>query len=187
MKLIDISNKIDKSKQNEDWVDLQRLAEQFGLYIDYQEQDRFKSYWVGKWCCTDTWVGYKLYFLDNEPVGYSEQNSRKSDENIKWFSKELVIKVREYLVSLINNEDDNLNIEICDINEDIGDSYKINYNDDVLDWSKATLNGENVKFIKRIRREKDYGIDQEVQIELNTGDQKVVNVYDLDFKFNLQD
>lgn len=185
MKIRDIINKIDKSEENEDWVDVSLLCNEFNLYDYYGSQNRLKSYWLGNWCCTDTWVGYKLYFLDDEPVCFSIQKARKSDEVFKWFSKELAIKTKEYILSLISEDEEELNWDYCDVNEDIGDSYKIHYNGQVTNWSKATLNGEFVKFIERIRHENDWGIDKEVKIQLNNGEEKIVNIQDLDFKYHL--
>lgn len=185
MKLIDITNKIDKSKENEDWVDITNFSSELGYEFDCVGQSRLKSYWVGNWCCTDTLVGYRIYFLDDEPVCFSIQPGRKDYENFKWFSEELAAKVREYLISIMAEQKDTLSIETCDINEDIGDSFKIDFNSNVIHWDKAMLNGEPVKFIERIRQVPDWGIDEEVRIELSNGEQKIVNIHDLDFKFNL--
>lgn len=187
MKIIDIAKNIDKSKENECWVDIQELAHEFDLYINCIDQEKLKSYWIGNWYCTDTYVGYRIYFLDDEPVCISSQRGRKWDEEFHWFSEKVAEKTKKYLATLVLEKDEKLDIEICDINEDIGNSYKIDFNANVLDWSKATLNGESVKFIERIRSEKDYGIDQEVKVELNTGEQKIINIHDLDFKFNLKE
>lgn len=181
MKIIDIANRIDKSKENEDWVDISKLGEEFDLYLNHTDQDRLKSYWVGNWCCTDTWVGYKIYFLDDEAVAFSVQNARKSDESIHWFSKDLALKTKEYLLSLSSEEE--LNINICDTNEDIGDTYKIQFNSQILKRNKPMLNNEYVTIIERMRYKGDYGIDQELRVKLKNGEEKIVNVNDLDFKY----
>lgn len=44
MKIIDIAKRIDKSKDNESWVDTYQLGEEFNLNLDYVEQTRLKSY-----------------------------------------------------------------------------------------------------------------------------------------------
>jgi hypothetical protein len=185
MKLVDIANKIDRSKENEDWIDITKIGYEFNINLDYIEQDRLKAYWVSNWCCTDTWVGYRMYFLDDEPVAFSIQTARKNDENIKWFGEEKALKVRDYLISLMTKQEEDLNFELCDINEEIGDSYEIQYNANVINWSNAMLNKEDVKFIERIRYEKDYGIDKEVKIQLSNGEEKIVNIHELRFKFHL--
>lgn len=64
MKLIDIARNIDKSKRNEDFVDLEAVQQALGLPVyGYAEQDRLKAFWVERWLCTDTWVGGRMYFF----------------------------------------------------------------------------------------------------------------------------
>lgn len=181
MKLIEIANRVDKSKDNEAWVNISEIGEEFNLDIDYVEQDRLKSYWVGNWYCTDTWVGFKIYFLDNEAVAFSMQPARKSDEEFHWFSKELALKVKKYLLTLLIDE--KMYINICNINEDLGDSYKIQFNSQILSCNKPMLNGEEITILERVRYENDYGIDRELKIQLKTGEEKIVNIEDLDFKY----
>lgn len=179
MKLIDIAKRIDKSTENENWVDIQELGYELDINVDYTEQDRLKSYWIGNWYCTDSYVGYKMYFLDDEPVAFSTQTGRKSDENFEWFSLDCVKKVREYLLSLIVKEE-GINVSICDINEEIGDSFKIQFNGEILNKDRVMLNGEKVEILERIKN-KPYGIDTELKVKLSSGKEKHVNVRDLDF------
>lgn len=186
MKIKELANKIDKSKENEDWVDVGAIGSQFNLNIDDIEQDRLKCYWVGNWYCTDTWVGYRIYFLDDIAVAFSIQSARKCCEDIYWFSKELALKVKEYLITLMIQEEDELDISICDIDDEIGDSYKINFNNEILSCNKPTLNGEDVTILERIRYKNDYGIDQELKIRLKNGEEKVVNIKELDFKYYIK-
>lgn len=185
MKLIEIAGKIDKSKKNEDSVDIYEIGRELDINLDWVEQDRLKSYWVGNWYCTDSYVGYKMYFLDDIPVAFSIQEGRKCDENIKWFSKELALKVKEYLITLMIEKEEDLYIETCDINEDIGESYKIQFNNQILNSDMAMLNNESIKIIQRIKETPDWGIDQELKIQLANGDEKVVNISELDFKYHL--
>ncbi|WP_342490465.1 hypothetical protein [Bacillus sp. FSL R5-0443] len=183
MKLIDIANKIDKSKQNESEVDTQDIGRELGLdNVPYVEQDRLKCYWVGNWYCTDSYVGYRIYFLDNEPAAFSIQLGRKYKESFHWFTLELATKVREYLLSLIQEKE--LNISICDINEDIGDSYKIEFNEQILNFNRARLNNEKVEILEKIKHT-SFGINTEVKIKLPDGEEKHVDISDLDFDFHI--
>lgn len=185
MKLIDIANTIDKSKQNEDWVDVAPIGNELGIDVPYTEQERLKCYWVGNWFCTDTYVGYRMYFLDDEPVAFTVQNGRKSDENFHWFSQDLAVKVRDYLITLIVVTDDELNIVVCDINEDIGDTYKIDFNGQILNRDRITLNNEKVEILERIKND-NYGIiDTELKIKLSNGEVRNVLIEDLDFGYHV--
>lgn len=71
MNIIKISKRTNKSRDNESWVDIPELGNEFNLYLDHVEQNRLKSFWLGNWYCTDTRVGYKIYFLDDEAVAVS--------------------------------------------------------------------------------------------------------------------
>lgn len=187
MKLIDIAKYIDKSKKNECFIDFDSLAEELGIhYYGYVEQNpRLKAYWVENWYCTDSWVGGRMYFFDGEPVAYSYQQGRKCDEQFAWFSQEAAEKVRDFVQALTKEE---LQVNICDLNEDIGNSYKVEFSCQVLDWSMARLNGRPIEFLERILETPDWGIDSNVRIRLpDTGDEKIVDVKDLDFLFHVND
>lgn len=183
MKLIDIANSIDKSSSNEAHVDLEDLCHE--LDVDaamYVEQDRIKSYWVGNWYCTETYVGYRMYFFDDEPVAFSIQSARKNEENFRWFSKDVAIKVKNYLLTLIPTTD--LYVETCDINEDIGEGFSINFNSQILHPEKATFNNEKVEIIERIKNS-NYGTDSELKIRLSNGEEKIVDIEELEFGFHV--
>lgn len=185
MKIIDIAKNLDKSRKNECYIDFDALAEELGIHnYGYVEQDpRLKAYWVETWYCTDSWVGGRMYFFDDEPVAYSYQTGRKNDEVFHWFSQEAAEKVQAFVRELTKEE---LQVNICDVNEDIGDTYKINYAAQVLDWSMARLNGQPIEFIERVRPLGNYGFDTDVKIRVpDTGEEMIVNVRDLDFLFHV--
>ncbi|MGV4321254.1 hypothetical protein [Bacillus mojavensis] len=183
MKLIDIVNKIDKSTQNEDEVNTESIGYELGLdNVPYADQDRIKCYWIGNWYCTDSYVGYRAYFIDNEPVAISTQLGRKCEENFHWFNLELATKVREYLMSLTLEKE--LNISICDVNEDIGDSYNIEFNAQILNSDRVKLNNEKVEILEKIKHT-PYGTDTKIRIKLPDGKEKNVDVGDLRFGFHV--
>lgn len=185
MKLRDIAKNIDKSKENQDEVCIPDICEELNInYCGWIDQERLICYWIGNWYCTDSWVGYRMYFLDNEPVAVSTQNGRKSDEQFEWLSEEVFCKVRNYILSIIPKEE--LNIRLCSLDDDIGDSYKISFNTQVLDWSRARYKGEPIEFIERIKENPDYGIDQKSRVGLKSGEEIIVDIDDLDFAFCLK-
>lgn len=187
MKIIDIAKIIDKSQENESFVDLEQLQQELDLHVyGYAEQERLKAYWVENWLCTDTCVGGRMYFFDGEPVAYSYQSARKSHEQFAWFSQEAAEKVRDFVQELSKEK---LTVNICDINEDIGDSYKIEYLSEVLDWSMARYNGFPIELVEIIKDDNDYyGFDAKLKISIpSNGQQHIVKVQDLDFVFHLLD
>lgn len=188
MKLIDIINRLDKSEDNESYIDIQELAyNEFDLSIRYIEKHKLKAYWIGGWYCTCEYVGYRVYFFDNEPVAISIQKARKCDEEFKWFSEELAMKVKKYLLDLVIEEEVEDRYDICDINEDIGESYKISFNNQIssINRDKATLNGEPIEILERIRETPDYNIDNSLKVRLLSGEEKIIEVSEIDFKYNI--
>lgn len=188
MRLIDIAKNIDKSENNECWVELEVLQQELELpQYGYAEQERLKAYWVDNWYCTDSWVGGRIYFFDDEPVAYSYQKGRKCSEEFAWFSQEAAEKVRSFVQGL---HQDKLRVSICNVNEDIGDSYKLSYASQVLDWNKARYHGEPVLFagVYNPTGKPHFLDDDRVQIQ-RTGSENilVVCMEELDFLFHVND
>lgn len=120
MKISEIIQRIQKTEQYKDWVDTEKLGYDLGIYhMEYMEQDRITSYFFASWICTDTVVGYRVYFFDEVPVMISTQLGRKSDEEYGWLSVEYAKQLKEYLLSLLHKDDD-LNVTILDLEYDFG-------------------------------------------------------------------
>lgn len=180
-----ISERIDKSSANEKTVDIMQLANDFNINLDWWiEQDRLKAYWMGGWNCTDTWVGYIMYFLDDEPVGVSSQLARRSDTEYEWFGVESATKVRDYLLSLIE-KDDSINVAYASLDEEIGEGYTIGFNSQIVHGNEATLDGKDVIVIEKIKHTQ-WGIDTKVVVQFSDGKTEEVEITDLLFKFNLE-
>lgn len=183
MNLNEIAERLDKSKNNEESIDTIELGRQFDIDVPYVEQDRLKSFWVGNWFCTDSYVGYRMYFFDDEPVAFSVQNGRRCSEDFEWFSLDSAAKVRDYLLTLIAKEVE-LHVSVCDMDEDIGDSFKIYFNSQILNDENVTFNGEKVTLLERIKNS-PYGTDTLLKIQLPSGEVKEVEIEELDFCFHL--
>lgn len=188
MNLKQIIEKIDKSRKNEDCVDLCDIAySEFGLDIDYVEQERLKAYWVQRWYCTDSYVGLRLYFLDDKPVAFSMQGGRKCDEYFYWIDEECAIEVKKYCMEFLIKKQDNNYYSICNLEEDIGDFYKLDYACSILDTDKIYYNGKHVEFIRTVRIPSKLYIYDEVEIKLPNGEIKQVEIKELRFKYNLKE
>lgn len=182
--MMDIARNIDKSEKNESYVDLEVLQQELELPVyGYAKQDRLKAYWVDNWYCTDSWVGGRLYFFDDEPVAYSYQQGRKWPEKFAWFSREAAEKVRDFVQNLHKVE---LRVDLLDLNKDVGNSYKLEYNDQVLDWGMARYHGEPIELVEKLRVAPAYGLDTKVKIRVNGAQEDmVVDLGELDFLYHL--
>lgn len=168
------------NKQLESTPDWGGLANEFDIYhLNYSEDPRLKAYHLQVWYCTDSWVGTRAYFLDGEFVATSYQKGRKYDEEFEFVSIEVAEKVRDYLLSLLKGQTE-LNVSIMDdLDEEIEDTYKIEFNEQIL-HSHAFYKGEKVKILNK------RGKNNEVEIE-QSGVPKKVNCRELDFAFNKLD
>ena len=189
MKIKETFEKVVKTEKNMDWVDLTEIAQELNVeYYGYSDDSDIKCYWLGNWKCTDTWVGHRCYFLNDEPLAFSIQKARKSNEEFYFVSEEMATKARNYILSLITKEDEmRINI-IKDIEEDIRDGYKINFIDQVLDWSKATYNGKKVKIIEKVVEDGHLPcIATKGRFKMENGEIEILDIKDLIFLYNIEE
>lgn len=187
MKIKDIIQKVDKSKNFEKEVYLGDFANKiFAVSIYCNEQTRLKSYFIGNWRCTDTTVGYLVYFLDDKPVAISYKTARKQTERIEWLSKDDYINVKTYVMSFLVEEEDIY--YVADLEEDIGETYQISFYEQLLDYhmNNAIFEGNNVKIIgfKDSYNDDDYH-PETVQIQFENGDTVWIETEKIDFRYNL--
>jgi hypothetical protein len=178
------------NKQMETHPDWEELSKVFDIYELYWSDDtRLRAFFIETWHCTDSWVGMRAYFLDEEFVAISTQTARKSDEDFSFASKSAAEKVENYLRSLVkeNREEPVYDIiEDSELDKEISPTYKIEYNTQIL-HKTALLNGERVKFIK-----KHYPYDSKdsfkhfhvVEIEHSNGKREEIDCRKLDFEYN---
>lgn len=79
---------------------------QIGHYIDCDQRwdDRMCRVAINEWLCTDTMVGVHAHFFDRKFVALSFQAGRKCDCHIYWQSKEDAMRVRDFILSLREDE-----------------------------------------------------------------------------------
>lgn len=181
MKIKDVIKQLDKSEQNRDWVDTYELGQQFDIFCEYKDPNTIdlKAYWIKNWMCTDTMVGFKAYFLNDEHVAISVQNSRKSYEKFFWKSEEHKKKTEDYLRKFTVEDD----ISVFDPNEELNTTFKLDFYDELLHNHKIYYNKEIVKVTNGIKDE-FYPV-KSVVIKFENGEEKIVEVKELDIKINI--
>lgn len=189
MKLREIIERVDRSKSNEDEPYYQDFASnEFGIYSNLNQpwdEGRLKSYSYAKWLCTDTGVGGRIYFLDDEPVAISWQQARKSSEDIEWISKEARAKVREYLLSLVIVEDDNQ--DYADLDVELNDGFHVSYGSELLTSNLIVKEtGEKVTVIKSYHKYEDINSWKTVEVEFEDGRKELINLSELLIPYNVK-
>jgi hypothetical protein len=178
---IDFSNK--KLKSDPNWENLSSI---FNIDLDWSDDTRLKSYYIKIHYCTDSYVGIKAYFLDDEFVALSNQVGRKYSEEFDFVSIETAEKVKNYLLTLLEPEEYSVKIDIIDyLDEEIPSTYKIEYNTQIL-HKKALYNDEYVDIIKtNFQKEGSESPNYFHSVLIKKGnDEIMVDCRDLDFEFN---
>lgn len=179
MKLIEAIQKIDKSQ--EETPSWEELADQFNLYLSWSNDERLKCYFLKRWLCTDTLVGVRAYFLDDEFVALSTQNARKSGETFEFASKEKAKTVRDYVYNLIPEDEEEINVAILETEKEIEETFKIEYSGEIL-HKTALLKGERVEIVKTFNN--DYNNMR--RVEIKKGKEKTeLDCRELDFELNI--
>ncbi len=87
------------------------ICEAFGIGMtDWSYDTRLTYCYIQASLCTDTHVGVRAYFLDDEFVALSIQPYRKADEEFEFVSQEAADKVEQYLRSLFPSPKPSVNI-----------------------------------------------------------------------------
>lgn len=150
------------------------------------EQTRLRCFFYERWYCTDTWVGGRAYFLDEELVAVSYQIGRKWDEDIEYISKEAYDKVKSYVISLIEKEEPSFVPSILqdgELDKLVEDRYQVEFNSQILQ-KQGYYEDELVDIV---RTNYDYGDPNYfhgVKIRLSSGKTKIVHVSELYFDYN---
>lgn len=191
IKLMDVVKNInfddEKIQSDVDWDDLASDLEldKYGLYF---EQERLKAYFIEKWYCTDSYVGYRAYFFDRKFIALSYQVGRKYDEQFEFVSHEDAQILKDYIKSLIGEEEEVLIVSILDVEQEIDEFHKIKYNSQILHKS-AYYNDKKVQIIKSNYKSEGVLSDNyfySVEIEISKGITKIVDCRELLFsRFSL--
>lgn len=182
MKLREAIANIDRSDDNETYVNVEPLAEAVGLYSYYTRlvdwEKRVKSYWLIKWCCTDTWVGSQVVFFDDRPFAMINQSARKNPEEVEFIDKDMISEFRSYLA------DNNLsNYTMVNMDEEIGEYYTVAYSAELL-TNTGIYNGEPVIVAHRF----DGGYSKDwryVIVTLPSGENKKIHMDDFHIPYGV--
>jgi len=94
-----------------DFADIGCELEIPGLYdVHVDIFNHIKEFPLHTWRCTDTIVGWKALFLNDEFICITYQPARKSDTKYFWASKEAINKTHNYLISVIPKKETGFNI-----------------------------------------------------------------------------
>lgn len=153
MRHIDAIKRVDRSPNNSTNPNYSEFCDELGITSDYcsswnsKFNKRVRGYYLIKWLCTDTYVGYIVYYLDDEPVAVSWQSARKSDREYEFISKESAEKVRDFILSI--QELSVPTFSLLDPNEEIDDFYSVNYTSQLL-TNEGFVDGKHCTILEQL-------------------------------------
>jgi len=190
MKLIDALKNINKSKEFQTWISSNFMENEFDIDVynspydeeNWENQERLTCYYLFNWFCTDSEVGYRVYFFDDKPVAISSQQGRKWREEVEWVSKECFDKVKDYVLSFVTERNYNITL-IEDLEAEIGEGYRIEFYEQLFKhhFDNVVYNNERVKIVD-FKEEYGQQINNNpyerdtVQIEYENGEKELVNL-----------
>lgn len=185
MKLIELIERVDKHEANQDYFDSQTLSCEMDMFEFYMESDRIKVYWLFKWLCTDSHVGGRAYFIDDELFAVSMQTGRKCPEVFEWFSKSMYDKVKLHMDELYAETLDAPTPTYMDLDQDMGDHFEIGYRGCVMETHARHPSFKDK--VKIIREKPSEGYDKfhDIIVEDTAGKRVVVDCRELKFDYNL--
>jgi len=187
MTLQEIINDLDKSKRNECDVDMAIVSDACGLLWDFSEHDdskNIKSYYFAAWQCTDTWVGGKVYFMDDKAVCISWRNTRSDSEQFSWVSTKAYQEVYDHILELIRPKEYDLsNIDVVNMSDDLGKGFHVDFAKDLLSKNVYYIPTKEYVMIAGIVpdnfKDTTYCLSTEVTIKLKDGSTKDVPTTDI--------
>lgn len=172
MKLIDAIKRVDRGPGNNYEASIRHFNGELGINVD-DNQDLFgkrvREHYLIKWYCTDSWVGLRVYYMDDEPVAVSFQKGRKWPEEFEFVSKEAAIKLRDFMLSLDDNDEEEEQFSLIDPDEELPEQYHVSFVQQLL-VEEGIYNGQIVKLNKRFEGCKDISNWEFVEVTLPNGE-----------------
>lgn len=189
MKLKEVIENVNISENDDQWIDFDTIGEDLGFnYIDLENIDTLKnnllrSTYITGHLCTDSMVGFEAFFLGEDFVCLTHQSARKSSkEVIGWGSEELAEKTKAYIKSLIPEQMKEMDIEIIDMTQEMGDGFFVGSAEQLI-HSQFLYNGHMVDLVKRVRHNEDGSRNSEDIIINDQGTEKTISVKDITIPF----
>ena len=203
MLLKEVINKVDKDKKNQQDIDVYDLEGllysefSISLSLDYNKANtRVTAYWLAYWYCTDTWVGFRVYFLDDKVLAVSYQKGREWDEVFTFVSKELKDEFKEYILSLVKvDEIEEIEESYLNLEQDMENGISVSFASQLM-GTHVFYKNELCKIVypKGIHKNgKEYNKiytsklseSEKIKIELSDGIEAIVELSDCVIPYNI--
>ena len=123
MKVADIIKAAENSLKQEGCDFIDEFSEDLGVegFIGWSAEFgvRVKYVNINTWICTDTEVGLRLFYFDENPIAFMWQSARRSGKNITWVNAHSRKEVRDFIISINEDRNPEEYTSIMDIDKDV--------------------------------------------------------------------
>lgn len=136
MNLIEMANRLDKQKCKIVHINHDQIFNLFELSFSYKQEhekeinDNLSCYHGQYWNCTDSFVGDRFYYLNEQFICFSRQLGRKYNEEFYFLSPESYFTLKSFLEKF--SEKCKPYIELIDKNESLNDYYQVLYTEQLI-------------------------------------------------------
>jgi hypothetical protein len=146
MKVKEILEKVQRPAPD-DFSDITPILEELEIHGEWLQTPRIVYRFISSWLCTDTIVGMRVWWLDDDIIAISSQTARKNSHEFYWISKEKRQTTLTFLQTLLA-ETKEPGFSLLDPEEELGDGFDVYFTSQLLrDRAKAYLKGEEVEVL----------------------------------------
>jgi hypothetical protein len=171
MLLSELIQNIDKSKKNSSNPDIEHYANALGVITNsfFAQSDKLQVFWLWKRYDSDSYVGIEAIYLDDEFIGLNTTTGKNSgDGELEFVSKEASVKLREHILTLMHDEEEN--VAIINMSEEMGEGVPVSYSSELLTKKLfCTFKNETVNITQSWSGDKDYKKWSLVEVESELG------------------
>lgn len=180
MTLRELIHNIDKSDRNSNHPNIDHYANELDLICNswFSEASKIQVFWLWKRYDTDTYVGTEAIYLENEFIALNTTTGRRNGSgDLEFVSKEASIKLRKYIVSLMNDNEEEDNIPLIDMDEEMGVGIPISYGSELLTKTLfCTATNETVHVTNSWEGHSDIEKWSLVEVKTASGESEVRNL-----------
>lgn len=133
MLLEELIQRLDKSDTNKQNIDVEHLQEilqyEFGMGMNLDNskaQTRVTCYWLANWYEDESWLGFKVYFLDERLLATS-YTATPGDEDFTFANADIEKELKAYILTFEKEKEPYTDNHYINLTMDLGDGYKLSY------------------------------------------------------------
>lgn len=148
--------------------------------LDWEKAEgRIKCYWLHRWYCTDSYVGARVYYFDDEPLAVSIQTGRKSSEDFYFLDRDRTMAARDFIRSCVPEP----YFVMLDDEKQIALRNPVSYLTQLLDY-EGLVDGQPVTLDRKVQHEHTKGKIVTTTLVMPDGEVRPIKDFLIPLKIN---